>query len=140
MLKSIYCWILTKWMLITFKYPRIYRFIRWFQGAKKVKKSSDTKGIYRSNDAYVNFGGACPVEGIGEIDGHGIYYRSRGEGWSLEIYEDTIDIAEENVSGDVIWEYGESRYYWPDGGWVSAEVSFANIDKALKLFQKEYKK
>lgn len=78
-------------------------------------------GELQENGISVQFGGACPVQGDGSVDGQVLYYRSRGSGWSVEIGE----------GGPDEFYYGESRYVWPDGGWVRADVSRAKIRLAV---------
>ncbi len=98
----------------------------------------DEKGAFVTNGEYVEtnaageptdtsipFGGACPVQGEGAVDGHEAYYRARGTGWSLEIM----------LGEGETWNYGENAYAWPDGGWLHRDESSANIEKGVAMFR-----
>lgn len=85
-----------------------------------------TSGSVDEGGVEIEFGGACPVQGEGTLDGLPIYYRARGSGWSL-----TVRLSEHES-----WHYGEDPYAWPDGGWIAAEESIANIKKAVAAFRK----
>lgn len=74
-------------------------------------------GLVADDGIKVEWGGACPIQGEGSVDGRTIYYRARGSGWR-------IDIAEGSQSE---FTYGESEYIWPDGGWLNAAESERNI-------------
>lgn len=95
--------------------------------APRIGDIDETEGAIHDDGINIEFGGACPVQGEGTVDGFGVYYRSRGHGWSLEIY----------VGGEDPWEYGENLYAWPDGGWIDKSESILNIMKAITKFRKE---
>jgi hypothetical protein len=83
---------------------------------------------------WLDFGGACPVQGYGTIDGRNAYYRSRGTGWSLKIVPPGKLIED----GHVEWQYWSGRvYHFPDGGWIHPSVSIANLDHAVTQYYKE---
>jgi hypothetical protein len=108
----------------------LYRARRWIQGARRVDCNEPSVGQVIDDGVEIEFGGACPVQGFGIVDGLHCYYRSRGEGWQFHIaatYDDLI--------GNDIWSYEERKYAFPDGGWVSAHVSEACIRKAVKLWR-----
>lgn len=46
----------------------------------------DTDGVAAGEGYEVTFGGGCPVQGDGVVDGFPCYYRSRGAGWSFSVY------------------------------------------------------
>ncbi len=122
------------WWYFKYKYFKHgLRIVQWFHGAKKTKTGDfvSTSGKYVDANANIEFDGACPVQGFGKVNGHSCYYRSRGSGWSFEIYS-TNDPDGEHAP---IWYYNENCYYWPDGGWVTAEVSCQCIERALKEFR-----
>jgi hypothetical protein len=82
----------------------------------------------------IEFGGACPVQGHGIIDGCDAYYRSRGIGWSLEIAPRGKSVDDDFVE----WSYWSGRvYHFPDGGWLHADVTRANLDHAVEQYYKE---
>jgi hypothetical protein len=84
-----------------------------------------TDGVFEAEGVHIPFAGACPVQGDGEVDGFGCYYRSRGSGWALEI----------KIGGDEPWTYGEWDYVWPDGGWIHRDESMKNLAKAVQKFR-----
>lgn len=91
----------------------------------------DTDGQYtehkngEATGTSIDFGGAVPVQGDGEVDGYEAYYRARGSGWSL-----TVTLSENET-----WTYAENDYAWPDGGWIHHEVSEENIERAIAAFR-----
>jgi hypothetical protein len=113
----------------------LYLTRRFIQGARRVETGGydGTFGLYEAEGVSVAFGGAVPIQGDGEVDGHPCYYRSRGEGWSFEVYARGADVSRELP--DPIWEYGERRYFFPFGGWVTARVSMACIARAVAKFR-----
>jgi hypothetical protein len=117
----------------------IYVTRRWFEGARRIEIASSYEGTSGHIESAslmldVAFGCAVPVQGDGEILGHPCYYRSRGEGWSFEVYAEGADVSE--GLPDPIWEYSRAPYFWPDGGWVAAGVSRACILEAGHAFAK----
>lgn len=91
----------------------------------------DTSGVACGDGYDVPFGGACPVQGEGEIDGFPCYYRARGKGWSLEVYE----VGGSVQTSEAIWSTGRTCYVWPDGGYLSAGKSVQNIESAVAAFR-----
>lgn len=81
----------------------------------------------------LQFGGMCPVQAEGAIDGREVYYRSRGAGWSFSV----APLGSDDVFDPKAWHYEERRYFWPDGGYVDATVSEACIRRAVALWRKE---
>lgn len=86
---------------------------------------NDTHGEIHLPGIEIAFGGACPVLGDGLVDGFGVYYRSRGDRWSIEIH-----------NGGAGWEYCERCYAFPDGGYLHRDESISNIMRAIELFRK----
>ena len=84
-----------------------------------------TDGVYQAEGVELRFGGACPVQGDGEVDGRAAYYRARGGGWSLDV----------ELSDNESWTYGGAPYAWPDGGWLHRDESIANIETAVAAFR-----
>ncbi len=109
--------------------PVEYAYDHVVHGARPVRKGTfeETSGSLIGNGIEVLFGGACPVQGEGIVDGRAIYYRSRGTGWQFSVAPEGSDDA----LGADCWEYGEDPYHWPDGGWVHGEVSRACIRRAV---------
>jgi len=108
----------------------IYYPVRWFQGARRVKPAglAGTSGSYSNAVCDIHFGGACPVQSDFEsqILGLDCYYRARHESWSLTVYS--------KKSAREVWEYGERCYYGHSGGWLPAEESIRNLEKAVTMF------
>lgn len=112
---------------------RVYVARRRLQGARSTDIESDTCGRYDARGISLEFGGACPVQGEGILDGRACYYRSRGEGWQFHVAAEGSD----DVFAADAWTYSERPYIFPDGGWVSADVSRACIAKAVALLRAE---
>lgn len=95
-------------------------------GARSPRTDSHhTHGTYVAEGVEIPFGGACPVQGEGVLDGLDVYYRARGSGWSL-----TVTISENEN-----WTFAQSPYAWPDGGWLHREESITNICTAVEAFR-----
>lgn len=110
-----------------------YNSQRYLAGARHIKTApyAETKGSICCEDGLeIDFGGACPVQGDGTIDGRACYYRSRGEGWQFHVAREGTD---DLFNG---WHYEESPYFWPEGGWVSADVSRVCIRRAVEAWRK----
>lgn len=118
-----------------------YTVRRFFGGARRVKIAGydGTSGHVEAPliGLSMHFSGACPIQGDGEVMGFPCYYRSRGEGWSFEVYAKGADMDGELP--EPIFVYYESPYFFPDGGWVAAEVSDACIRRAAVWFATNYK-
>lgn len=134
---------LTRWQEFKFRSRHIWwRRLPWLvrrpidmlvgrltRGARSVKMGNldATKGCLHEGGIDVEFGGACPVQGDGEVDGRVVYYRSRGIGWTFSVAPD----GSEDALGANCWEYAEDKYHWPQGGWVHADVSRECIRRAV---------
>ncbi len=88
-------------------------------------------GFIDEPDLSIRFGGTTPVQGDGMVDGRPCYYRSRGTGWQFSVAppgsDDALDLR--------AWEWGENPYIWPDGGYVTREISEQCIRKAVALWR-----
>jgi hypothetical protein len=111
---------------------------RWLHGARRVKNQGleGTRGALNVEGIDIEWGGACPVQGEGTVDGYPCYYRSRGECWEIEVFPIGTDL-EKTPWPDSVWYYDECPYIWPDGGWVPAQVSEQCIRKAVQLFREK---
>jgi len=105
---------------------------RYLHGARRVELAPwmETSSLLVEHGLAIAWGGACPVQGEGTLDGRECYYRSRGEGWQFHVAGPDGD-----VFGDDAWVYSERKYIFPDGGWVSPAVSARCIRKAVKLYR-----
>lgn len=101
-----------------------------FRGARRVELSGDTAGEYSAPGVVVRYGGACPVQGRGDVDGFLCYYRSRGEGWQFHVYP-----QDGMLFGDDVFVFEERKYHFPEGGWVAPEVSNRCIERAVLAFR-----
>lgn len=112
---------------------KLYLLRRFLQGARPIacRGYEATQGFICEDGIDLTWGGACPVQAEGTVDGRAAYYRSRGEGWSLSIAAPGSD----DVFADDAWDYHEAPYFFPDGGWVATEVSERCIRKAIGLFR-----
>lgn len=109
----------------------LYKLARWLDGARRIEVAdyAGTGGEYVSGEPFatIEFGGACPVQGKGYVAEYPCYYRSRGEGWQFH-----VAATKDGDPGDDAFVYGETPYYWPEGGWVPAEISYQCIERAIK--------
>jgi hypothetical protein len=80
----------------------------------------------------IDFGGACPVQGTGLVDGHEAYYRARGDGWSLEIY--ALGVSADDLKAEPIFHHHGADL---GASWMPAEKSRAHIETAVALFRKQ---
>lgn len=115
--------------------PRLYAGWRYLCGARRPYMGEDTCGTYGGPGVWVPFGGACPVQGTGEVDGFGVYYRARGESWSLDVYD--CEIEGNDLPGDEhqVWSYHRREYVGYAGGWIDHRESRRNIEIAVKRFR-----
>ena len=90
----------------------------------------ETAGQIHEGDIEITFGGACPIQGDGVVDGLVVYYRARATGWSLQFFPAGTDV-DAHPWPDQIFEYREEPYAFPDGGWLHADESESNIRKAV---------
>ena len=99
---------------------------------------SEQAGTYNARGVNISFGGGCPVQGYGTVDGLSAYYRSRGEGWQFHLYPagTVVDELDYKAFSAPLFYYDDYPYEWPDGGWVEAKVSKKCIAKAVALFRK----
>lgn len=110
-----------------------YRALRWLEGARPVKIGTfeETSGTFSAPGVEIEFGGACPVQGDGEVDGQECYYRSRGEGWQFHV------ACEGDVFDEDAWEYFERVNYFPDAGWVHRDVTMDRIARAVSIYRQQ---
>lgn len=64
------------------------------------------------------FGGSCPVQVEGTIDGLPFYFRARGASWSMSIAQDKDGDPVETFGGGPGWFYEEPFGVWPDAGYM----------------------
>lgn len=118
---------------------RLTRAVRWLSGARPVETAgydgtAGRLGLHLF--AEIEWGGACPITGAGTArdlngDDREVEYYARGEGWSLTIAKPGGDVDDDDA-----WVYSRSPYFHPDGGWVAAHISEANIREALAAWRK----
>ncbi len=91
----------------------------------------------RSGDGWSgNLSGRCPVQGFGEVDGHGWYFRARGESWSFDINRGIgDDIMEDTWS--TLWrtegDYGEQKW---DAGYMADDEAWGFVEASIAKFRK----
>ena len=117
-------------------YNPIYAAVRRCQGARRppIGSYEQTQGTVHTLRIFVSFGGACPVQGEGVIDEHPVYYRSRGETWSMDFYAPGTDI-EEDLPSESVFSTWHRDYIDYDGGWITAAESMRNILQATEEFR-----
>jgi hypothetical protein len=99
----------------------------------------DTAGEIYEDDLDLRFGGACPVQGAGTLDGRFCYYRARGTGWRFSVWPQGVTDTDDYglPRSDEEWFYGDREAYaFPDGGWLHRDVSIANLREALVAWRK----
>jgi hypothetical protein len=94
----------------------------------------ETGGSFCDDGLSIEFGGACPIQGNGTLDGHPCYYRARGREWTFHVWD--RDAAIEEISGlptgePIFCAADLDAYAWPDGSWLHRDVSLANLASAL---------
>jgi hypothetical protein len=102
--------------------------------APKIGTFDEACGEVSDDGIDLEFAGACPVQGYGMVHGNPAYYRSRGTGWSLDVYAVGVDVCSEEDPTDPIFSHDENPYAFPDGGWIHRDESIANIRKAAAAF------
>lgn len=120
------------------RHPFEYAYDHVVHGARPVKIGKadafkEAQGKVSEAGIHVEFGGACPVQGDGTVDGRACYYRSRGSGWQFSVAPE----GSPDALGTDCWEYAENPYHWPDGGWVHADVSTDCIRRAVAKWRSE---
>lgn len=81
------------------------------------------------------FGGNCPVQGEGTINGVPFYFRARGQRWAMSIGEDPIGIScgqQEGWHRSEAW--GEDEYA---AGWMPRETARDIIFRCADDYSKE---
>lgn len=132
------------------RHPFEYAYDHVFHGARPVKIGvadpfRQAQGELVDDGIDIQFGGACPVQGDGTVDGRVMYYRSRGSGWELSIAKEGKRMREplegffpdSPALDEEAWVFAEHPYHWPDGGWVHADVSRECIRRAVAKWRAE---
>lgn len=94
---------------------------------------ADTAGSIADDGLTFGFGGACPVQGDGEVDGRVCYYRARARGWQFAVWAEGVTF--EQADCGPVFEYAEDPYAFPDGSWLHRDESIANIRRAVAKFR-----
>lgn len=118
------------------RHPFEYAYDHIVHGARPVKTGKvdafkEAQGELAEDGIDIQFGGACPVQGDGTVDGRVVYYRSRGTGWQFSVAPE----GSTDALGTDCWEHAEDKYHWPDGGWVHADVSRECIRRAVSMWR-----
>ena len=75
------------------------------------------------------FGGNCPVQAEGAMDGLRFYFRARGNAWQFHVAKTKSDI----FNNDLFYhdeEYGDGPF---DTGWMPDKDAFEHIAKGVEL-------
>jgi hypothetical protein len=97
----------------------------------------ETNGSFNEDGLTIEFGGACPVQGFGTLDGRFVYYRARGDGWSFEVWAEGVDVADDGLP-EPSPEWALDRhgtYAWPEGGYLHRDQSILNLREALAAWR-----
>lgn len=94
-----------------------------------------TAGELDENGLRISWGGACPVQGDGTVDGHPCYYRARGMGWAFTVWPRGAELGEHGLpKGDPIFTTGDAGAYLnPEAGWLHASETIANLRRANEI-------
>ncbi|NNC16362.1 hypothetical protein HRD49_07705 [Corallococcus exiguus] len=86
-----------------------------------------------------DFGGSCPMQGDGEVDGLPFYFRARWDSWELDIAQpgcDPLDVDEAAMARGEGWRHEE---IWPggpyDAGYMELDDVQRCMDRAVALFR-----
>ena len=104
------------------------------------KKAEEEAGPVRALPEGVkllSFGGYCPVQADGEVDGKLFYFRARGNSWSMHIYpKGTKDIFFDD--NPEVWSYSEDYGFTEfAAGWMTKKVAFDCMTHAIELYRKQ---
>lgn len=83
-----------------------------------------------NSDPYIfieSFGGNCPVQADGRIDGKPFYFRARGSGWSIGIGGEPVL----NPEWEYYEEYGDNPYA---AGWMPQYEALGFMAKAFGMY------
>lgn len=97
----------------------------------------ETAGEVHEDGLSIRFGGACPVQGEGTLDGCYCYYRARGRRWSFSVWPQGVDIEDDGLPDcKEEWYYGQDNFCaFPDAGWLHRDESIANLREALAAWR-----
>jgi hypothetical protein len=102
-----------------------------------IREDLEKTRVLATGEGYsLDVGGACPVQGYGEVDGFPAYFRARGESWSLEILP--LGADPRDWEADAIWRTGGEH----DGdefsaSWLEGQVSAAYIAQAVAAWRSD---
>lgn len=99
---------------------------------------STTRGLAEGDGYSLDVGGACPVQGWGEVDRHPCYFRARGECWQFEVYAMGVDPRDD--AADPIWQHEADDEVSDPGGqfcasWMTIGASRECIAAAVALWR-----
>jgi len=82
-----------------------------------------------------SFGGNCPVQAEGELDGAFWYFRARGDGWSITVHTDP-EQRYYYCDSPPLYAYEEEYGAGPfDAGWMPREEAAAFIVRELSKWR-----
>lgn len=74
-----------------------------------------------------SYGGNCPVQAEGTVNGKPFYFRARGEHWSMRI-------GGADVIGDPEWRHEQEYGPWPEAGWMEWSEAEAFLRAAAQRY------
>lgn len=78
-----------------------------------------------------SFGGNCPVQAEGTVDGKQFYFRARGDSWQLHIGDSDHDIWTNPLF------YTEQAYgEWPEAGWMPKHEAVGFIVLGVEAYRR----
>lgn len=96
-------------------------------------------GVAKAEGYEVAFGGACPVQGYGYIDGHFCYFRARHDEWRVEVFARDSSVDQSNHVEKWCDEGVRPIYTYEseddNTGWQKAAASIQQIAEAVDAFR-----
>lgn len=105
------------------------------KGQRSLRRSlQNTAGELRADSVDIEWGGACPVQGYGEVDGRPVYFRARHEDVRLDFFAAGADPHDHTVRET--WSF-EEEYDGPEpnSGWIHSRETAAFIRRAVAAWR-----
>lgn len=90
-------------------------------------------GALHGDAWWCELGGACPVQGDGEVDGVPFYFRARGRHWSIEFGLGTDEDG--RLTGETIFERGGETVGEYSASWMRARHAAALVRASVNDFR-----
>lgn len=95
-------------------------------------------GLERSGEGWEGqIGGFCPVQGTGTVDGHGWYFRARGEDWSFTVWPPGVFDGGDLPNAPAVFDVGgeaEGAELFA-GSWMPGAETWRHIEESIAEFR-----